>query len=316
LSEKLRVVFMGTPAFAVPSLEALLGAHEIALVVSRPDEPQGRGMRLASPPVVTRASAAGVAVLQPEKIRNAEFYERLRAAAPDVIVVVAYGKILPKEILALPRLGCVNVHASLLPKYRGAAPIQWAIARGERETGVTIMKMDEGMDTGPMLLTRALPISDDDTGETLAKKLAPLGAEALLAALPRYAAGELLPTPQPAEGATMAPILKKEDGRIDWGQTARSVSCLVRGMMPWPVAQTRLPGGAPLRVLMAREVEGKGAPGEILRADPKGGELGFVVAAGEGAVALASVQVEGRKPLPGGTFVMGTRPEIGQKLGG
>src|SRR5499427_9075366 len=226
----MRLIFMGTPEFAIPSLRNLVEAgHKIIAVFTQPDRPAGRKQVVTPPPVKVFAAEHGLAIHQPSKIKTDEArrqFEPLFKEA-DAGVVAAYGRILPEWMLNAPRHGCVNVHASLLPKYRGAAPIQWAIARGERETGVTIMKMDEGMDTGPMLLTRALAISDEDTGESLAKRLAPLGAEALLAALPGYASGAPPPAPQPTEGATMAPILKKEDGRIDWKKTAREISCLV-----------------------------------------------------------------------------------------
>lgn len=306
---------MGTPEFAVPPLKALIASHEVVLVITRPDEPSGRGMKLSSPPVAEVARAANLPVLQPQKIRTPEFYETLRQAKPDVAVVVAYGKILPREILEIPPLGCVNVHASLLPKYRGAAPIQWAIARGETETGVTIMKMDEGMDTGPILRLAPLPIAPEDTAESLAPKLSTLGAEVLLTTLSDYAEGKISPQPQPEEGASLAPILKKEDGRIDWSRPAKEIVHLVRGMRPWPVAHTTLPWGDHLRVLLAKETEGKGAPGEVLVLRPKAKDLAFVVAAGEGAVALLEVQQQGRKVQPGHTFAMGGRLSVGDRLG-
>lgn len=296
---------MGTPSFAVPSLQALLAHHDVRLVVSRPDEPQGRGQKLQSPPVALLAKEAGVPLAQPQKVRTPEFLQLLAEHQPEVIVVVAYGKILPKSVLDLPPHGCVNVHASLLPKYRGAAPIQWAIARGESVTGVTLMQMDEGMDTGPMITTASLPITEEDTSETLAPRLAALGADTLTAALPRYLAGELRPTPQPSEGATMAPILKKEDGRLQWTLPARALACVVRGMNPWPVAHCLLPNGQVLRVLQARPCEGTGAPGTVLSVNPKAKDLALTVACGDGALALLAVQQEGRKVQPGHIFATG-----------
>ena len=312
--KKLRVIFMGTPAFAVPCLEVLLQQHEVVAVISRPDEPQGRGQKLQSPPVAELAKTAGVPLLQPLKIRTPEFLQTLQGFAPEVIVVVAYGKILPKEILALPLHGCVNVHASILPKYRGSAPIQWAIVRGEEESGVTVMKMDEGMDTGPMILVKRLAITPEMTGETLYAALSALGAQALAEALPRYASGELTPTPQPTEGATMAPMLKKEDGRIDWSKTSKEIVDLVRGMKPWPVTHTQMPDHSILRVLEATTASGQGAPGTVLQADPKKKALALLVATRDGAVALTQVQQEGRKVQPGDIFAMGNKLKAGEML--
>lgn len=313
-NKKYRIIFMGTPAFAVPSLEALLSAHHVVAVVSRPDEPQGRGQRLQSPPVAEVAKREKLPLLQPEKIRNQEFYDTLKSYSPDVIVVVAYGKILPKEILTLPPHGCVNVHASLLPKYRGAAPIQWAIVKGEDETGVTIMKMDEGMDTGPMIATSVIPIQPEDTGESMFQSLSTLGAKALLEALPRYIEGELSPRPQPTEGASVAPILKKEDGKLRWTSTTRQIVDQVRGLRPWPGTYTHLPDGSLLRVLSAAPAQGQGTPGTILQADPKKKHLALLVATSDGAVSLTQVQQEGRKVQPGDIFAMGNKLKPGDVL--
>ena len=305
---------MGTPAFAVPCLEVLLRDHEVVAVVSRPDEPQGRGQRLQSPPVAELAKRANVPLLQPLKIRTPEFLQTLKDLAPEVIVVVAYGRILPKEILELPRHGCVNVHASILPKYRGSAPIQWAIVRGEVESGVTVMKMDEGMDTGPMILLKRLPITPEMTGETLYAALSSLGASALAEALPLYVSGELTPTPQPAEGATTAPMLKKEDGRLDWTKTTKEIVDLVRGMKPWPVTHTQMPDGSILRVIESAAAAGQGAPGTVLQADPKKKAMALLVATQDGAVSLTQVQQEGRKVQPGDIFAMGNKLKVGDVL--
>jgi methionyl-tRNA formyltransferase len=313
-AKKLRVIFMGTPAFAVPCLEVLLRDHEVVAVVSRPDEPQGRGQKLQSPPVAELAKQANVPLFQPLKIRTPEFLQTLTALAPEVIVVVAYGRILPKEILELPPFGCINVHASLLPKYRGSAPIQWAIVRGEAESGVTVMKMDEGMDTGPMIMLKKLAISPEMTGETLYAALSSLGAAALAEALPRYASGQLTPTPQPSEGASMAPMLKKEDGRVDWTKTTKEIVDLVRGMKPWPVTHAQMPDGSILRVLEATSATGQGAPGAVLQADPKKKAMALLVATQDGAVSLTQVQQEGRKVQPGDIFAMGNKLKVGDVL--
>ena len=256
------------------------------------------------------AEAAGVPVLQPAKARDPELAEKLRALRPDVGVVVAYGKILPQSLLDIPTHGCLNVHASLLPRYRGAAPIQWAIIRGERETGVTIMKLDAGMDTGPMLLWSKTAIRDDETGGALATRLSGMGAELMRVALTRLKAGALSETPQDHTAATMAPLLKKEQGNLDWTHPARAVSCLVRGVDPWPGAQTYL-GGDVLKIWGARPVEGSGAPGVVLGADREA----LVVACGEGAVALAELQLPGRKRLQASAFLAGRNVELGARLG-
>ncbi|HEY5765854.1 MAG TPA: methionyl-tRNA formyltransferase, partial [Candidatus Deferrimicrobiaceae bacterium] len=222
-----RVVFLGTPRFAVPSLAALAERETVTLVVTNPDRPSGRGRSVAMPPVKEEALRRGIPVYQPEKARAPESVERIRAERPDLIVVVAYGQILPQAILDIPRLFCVNVHASLLPKYRGAAPINWAIARGETVTGVTIMRMDAGMDTGPMLLARELPIGEEDTAGTMFDALSRLGADALSDALDRLRAGTLREIAQDGARATYAPMLKKEHGAIDWAKSAREVRDLV-----------------------------------------------------------------------------------------
>jgi methionyl-tRNA formyltransferase len=307
---RLRIVFMGSPEFAVPTLRALLDAEDVVAVVCQPDKPAGRGQKVVAPAVKPVAEAAGVPVLQPARARDPEFQERLRALAPDVAVVVAYGKILPQAVLDIPRHGCLNVHASLLPKYRGAAPVQWAILRGEAETGITIMKLDAGMDTGPMLLWRKMAIREDDTAGTLATRLAGAGAELMLVTLERLKAGALVETPQDGAHATLAPMIAKEMGNIDWTQPAATVRNLVRGVDPWPGAQTYL-DGEPLKVWGARVVPGSGTPGEVLAAD----RAGVVVACGEGAVSLAELQVAGRKRLPAAAFLAGRPIVQGTRLG-
>jgi methionyl-tRNA formyltransferase len=233
----MRVVFMGTPSFAVPPLAALAaGGHEILAVVAQPDRPAGRGQALREPATKAWARERGVVVLQPEKVRDGRLAAELAPRRPDVLVVAAYGRILGKDLLDLAPFGAVNVHASLLPKYRGAAPIQWAIARGERETGVTIMQMDQGLDTGDLLHQRAHSIAPSDTAETLAPRLAEAGGQALVAALALLERGGVVPVRQDPARATLAPILSKEDGRIEWSRSAADIASRLRGFSPWPGA--------------------------------------------------------------------------------
>jgi len=304
-----RVVFMGTPEFAVPSLDALARTEEVTLVVTNPDRPSGRGRALAAPPVKREAQRLGIPVTQPEKARDPGSVARIAAERPGLIVVVAYGQILPPSILDIPEYGCINVHASLLPRYRGAAPINWAIARGERVTGVTIMKMDPGMDTGPMLHVREMAIGEDDTAETMFPKLSSLGAQALVEALGKLREGTLAETPQDGNLATYAPMIKKEHGRIDWGKSAREVRDLVRGMTPWPSAFTDHEGKT-LKILAASVREGGGRPGEILSVDRDG----IVVACGEDALLLDKVQPEGGRTMSSRDFAQGRRVRKGDRL--
>jgi methionyl-tRNA formyltransferase len=304
-----RVVFMGTPAFAVPSLKALAAAEQVTLVLTNPDRPSGRGQAMTSSPVKLFAQSLGIPVFQPEKARAPESVARIAAEAPDLIVVVAYGHILPQSILDIPHIFCINVHASLLPKYRGAAPINWAIARGESVTGVTIMKMDAGMDTGPMLLARDIPIGDDDTAETIYPRLAALGAEALADALRRLHAGTLAETPQDSALATYAPMLRKEHGRIDWSRPAKDVRNLVRGMTPWPSACAGHDGKT-IKVLAADLCAATGEPGEIVSI----GKEGIAVACGDGGLCIRQLQPEGGKPMPSWSYVQGRRMAKGERL--
>ncbi|HFQ90908.1 MAG TPA: methionyl-tRNA formyltransferase, partial [Desulfobulbus sp.] len=230
MTSPLRILFMGTPDFAVPSLQALIdGPDQVVAVVCQPDRPRGRGRKLTPPPVRRCAEAAGIPVLQPSSIRTDEFHDTVRELRPDLIVVAAYGRILPGSLLNLPPMGTINVHGSLLPKYRGAAPIQWAVINGETETGVTIMQMDEGMDTGDILLPVKTPIGEEDTAGTLFARLARLGGEALVKAIALLKEGRLTPIPQDDTLATEAPMLTKEQGRLDWSRDARSLHCLIRG---------------------------------------------------------------------------------------
>lgn len=308
----IRIVFFGTPEFAVPSLRALLaGADPVVGVVCQPDKPAGRGQQVAAPPVKREALAAGVPVLQPEKLRTPDFAEVLRPLRPELIVVAAYGRILPATLLQLPRYGCINVHASLLPKYRGAAPIQWAIVGGEERTGVTIMQMNERMDAGDILLQRATPIGADETYGELQNRLADLGAAALRDALGQLHGGKLCRQPQREAEATPAPMIKKADGRIDWTQPARSIARLVRAFNPWPSAFTLLEGKL-LKIYRAHPIDtAAGAlPGTVgAIAD------GITVAAGQGALVLDELQLEGRKRLQAGEFVRGGHLHIGTMLG-
>jgi methionyl-tRNA formyltransferase len=311
----LRALFFGTPAFSVPCLEALASIADVVGVVCQPDKPVGRGLTLTAPPVKQRAEALGLPVVQPTKLRTGEFAAWVRAQSADVAVVIAYGRILPQDVLDGPRLGCVNAHASLLPKLRGAAPITWAVVRGERETGITLMKMDAGMDTGAMLAKWATPIGDDETAGELSERLSALGALAVKEGLPRYVAGELEAKPQDDSLATLAPMLKKEDGAIDFAKSANAVHDHVRGMSPWPGAFTRL-GGKIVKVhATARTTvtppEGA-SPGEVVLAD----KARVVVACGErDAIELTRVQLEGRKAIAAGEWVMGRGVARGDRLG-
>jgi methionyl-tRNA formyltransferase len=324
----MRIIFMGTPELACASLQALLASadFQVVAVVTQPDRPKGRDLKLQPSSVKEIALRAKLPVLQPERARNQEFIAGLRKAGSDLIAVVAYGQILPKSILDLPRLGCLNVHTSLLPKYRGAAPIQWAILNDEPETGVTIMKMDVGMDTGDILAQETTPIDAEDTAQTLHDRLAKMGAELLLRTIPAYTAGKIQSRPQPAEGATYAPKIKKEDGQIDWGQPARAIWNRVRGLVPWPGAFTRLSStssatedlsrrsGAKadlLKIWQAEPVDLSGPPGEILRAD----KAGLVIGCGVGALRILALQREGGRRLIAGEFLAGHPLKPGQRLG-
>jgi len=309
---RLRTVFMGTPRFAVPSLAALAGVADVTLVLCNPDRPAGRGRSMASPPVKEEAMRCGIPVFQPEKARHPDAVARIAAEAPDLIVVVAYGHILPESILDIPRLGCLNVHASLLPKYRGAAPINWAVARGETVTGITIMRMDVGMDTGPILHVREMPIGREDTAETMFSRLSILGAEALREALRNLQEGTLDVTPQDAALATYAPMLTKEHGRIDWSRPAGEVRNLVRGMTPWPSAFT-LHAGKTLKVLASAVAGESGAvarAGEVVGL----GRDGIAIACGEGVLRLQVVQPEGGKAMDAWAYAHGRRVATGERL--
>ncbi|MGE5126987.1 MAG: methionyl-tRNA formyltransferase [Betaproteobacteria bacterium] len=315
----MRVVFMGSGAFAVPSLEALLDAgHDVAALVTQPDREKGRGQDLSAPPTKAVATGRGVPVLQFRRVREPEAQEALRALRPELQVVVAFGQILPRSVIELAPLGTVNVHASLLPRYRGAAPIQWAIARGEVETGVTTMQIDEGLDTGPTLLQRRLGIGPEETAAELEPRLARLGAELLLETLRGLAGGTLAARPQDHARATLAPILKKEDGRIDWSQPARAIAWRVRGFFPWPGSFT-LHDGRLLKLLRVRlqdaspgSIEGGPAPGEILSVSADG----VTVTCGAGSrLQVLEVQPESRRAMPASAWAAGARLRPGTSLG-
>ncbi|RMG59738.1 MAG: methionyl-tRNA formyltransferase [Deltaproteobacteria bacterium] len=306
---------MGTPDFAVPSLKVLIESEEVVLVVTNPDKPKGRGKKVLPPPVKEVALQAGIPVFQPLRLKgNEEAVREIASYRPDLIVVVAYGKILPPEVLSIPKLFCVNVHASLLPKYRGAAPIQWSLINGETRTGVTIMKMDEGMDTGPILLMREEEIRDDDDAGTLSGRLSLLGAEALREALDLLRRGELVETPQNDSEATYAPMISKEMGEIDWSQPAEKVRNLVRGLSPQPGAFTSFRGKR-LKVRRAAVEEmplDKGLPPGTV-ADVR--KDGIVVACGDGSLLLQVLQPEGKKEMDAWAFAQGYRVSRGECLG-
>ncbi len=297
----LKVAFAGTPAFASAALEAIIEAgFEVPLVLTQPDRPAGRGMKLVASPVKQLALAHGIAVDQPERLRTDAQRAALAASAPDVLVVAAYGLILPPPVLALPRLGCINIHASLLPRWRGAAPIHRAIEAGDAETGITIMRMDEGLDTGPMLAMRALPILPRDTTASLHDKLAALGAEMIVETLLQLSAGPLTETPQPEAGVTYADKISREEAAIDWRRPAIELDRAVRAFNPFPVATGRL-SDTVIKIWQAEPVEGGGAPGEVLGADGKG----VRVACGEGALRLIDLQRPGSRRMSAGEFLRG-----------
>ncbi len=311
----MRAIFMGTPEFALHSLAATDDLCDLLAVVAQPDRKQGRGQRSAPPPTARWAVEHAIELLQPEKIRPPEVLDALAALEPEVIVVAAYGKILPRAILELPRLGCVNVHASLLPRYRGAAPIQWAIARGERETGLTLMQMEEGLDSGPILLQRSCPILPEDTGESLGKRLSLLGGELLREGLPKLERGELRAVRQDDSAATLAPMLKREDARLDWRLPAQQLHDRIRAFQPWPGASCKLPDGAELKILASAAVEatpGAAEPGTILAAD----RGALTIAAGVGALRLLELQPEGRRRMRAADFLAGHPLATGEKLQG
>jgi methionyl-tRNA formyltransferase len=303
---------MGSDEFSVPSLLALNMAHEVAGVVTQPDRPAGRGRELTPNPVKTTAEAIGLPVFQPPSISASEAMVQLGEWMPDVIVVAAFGQILRLPILELPPMGCVNVHASLLPRWRGASPVVHAILEGDEETGVTIMKMDEGLDTGPILAQESTTIEVDDTAGTLGARLAEMGAQLLVEVLPVYLDGDVEPRPQPDEGVTYAPQLQKADGEIDWSQSADRIDRITRAYSPWPSAYTHWQGRRLkiLETILLPEWGGNKEPGTVFV-----DEVSPVVATGDGALWVTRLQLEGRKPMSSDQFLLGQADLVGSVLG-
>ena len=308
----MRIVFMGTPEFAVPSLKALLDAgYGVVGVFTQPDRPVGRGHKLAACPVKKLAVERGVPVYQFERLRNEEGLACLRALAPDIVVTAAFGQILSQALLDVPKMGTVNVHASLLPAYRGAAPINWCILNGETRTGVTTMLTDAGVDTGAMLLRRETDIGEVETAAELSARLSQLGAELLIETLKGYIAGEIAPTPQDERLASRQPMLKKEMGLIDWTRSAKEIACQARGLDPWPSAYTDYLGGT-LKIYRARPAMGEGEPGTVLRSSAK---EGLFVACGEGALEVLEMQAPGGKRMSARAYLAGKKIEPGTRFG-
>ena len=305
----MRVVFMGTPEFAVPSLKQLIDdGHQVVGVFAQPDKPKGRGYKLAPPPVKEAAMEYNIPVYQPTSMRDGTALEILKELAPDVIIVVAYGKILPKEILELPPKGCINVHGSLLPKYRGAGPIQWSVINGEKVTGVTTMYMGEGLDTGDMLLKEETPIGENETSGELHDRLCLVGAHCLSETMKKLEEGALEPVAQDDSISTYAPMLNKEMAKIDFTKSMSELHDLIRGLSPWPVAYTSL-NGTLLKVHRAVKAQGHGEPGTLL--DKKK----MVIACGDGALEFLEVQMAGAKRMSAGDFLRGKQLQPGIKLG-
>jgi len=310
--QQLRIIFMGTPDFGASSLKALIdGPDNIVAVITQPDRPKGRGKKLTPPPVKILAETAGIPVLQPATIRTEEFRNGLLSYQPDLVVVTAYGKILPPSLLELAPMGCINVHGSLLPQHRGAAPIQWAVIKGDSEVGVTVIRMDEGMDTGDILLKSSITTTPDETSGTLFIKLAQLGSETLLRAIQGLKDGTIAVTPQDHSQATEAPMLKKTDGSIDWSKSAGELESLIRGLDPWPSAfcflgTKRLRLFSPEIVYKANDAQ----PGSLLRSDKRG----LLVACGKDTLLIKEVQPEGKKRMPVEAFLCGCSLKPGALL--
>jgi methionyl-tRNA formyltransferase len=308
----MRIVFMGTPEVAAVSLARLLeGSDPVVGVVTQPDRAAGRGQTVIPSPVRQVAERHGIAVLTPEKMRDPAFLSALNHWAPQLIVVVAYGRILPRQILDLPALGCLNVHYSLLPKYRGAAPVAWAVVNGEEKSGVTTMQLVEKMDAGPTFLQREIPLASDETAGSLQAKLAPVGAALLMETIAKLKAGSLTPRAQDEQEATYAPMLKKEDGLIDWRLPAAAIERRVRGLSPWPSAYTQLDGKL-LKIHRASVITGQpgATPGEVVRAD----KFALWIATGAAVLSLDEVQLENKKRLPAADFLRGAKIEKGARL--
>lgn len=295
------IIFFGTPEFAVPSLKALISRGEkILLVVTQPDKPKGRGKNLQAPEIKKVALQYELPLCQPEKIKDDNFIKKLKSLNPEFAIVVAYGKILPKEILEIPKHGCINLHASLLPKYRGAAPIQWALINGEKITGVTTMIIDEGLDTGPILLQKEISINDEDNAETLSEKLSVIGAELIIETIDKMRKGIITPKPQTGE-ITYAPQLKKDDGKINWNNSAKKIFNLVRGTYPWPCAYSFLKDER-VKIIKTEVLEGNAAPGLIIKAKNE-----LIVGTQEGLLRILLIQPEGKKIMTAKEFISGRK---------
>ncbi len=307
----MRVVFMGTPEFALPTLEGLIDSGvQIVGVFTQPDRPKGRGRKLVASPVKRLALEQGLPVFQPQRLREKDAVKQVRELNPELIVVVAYGQILPQEVLDIPKYGCINVHASLLPRHRGAAPINKAIIDGDSTAGVTTMQMDAGLDTGAMLVKKSLNIFPNEDAEQLHDRLAQLGREGMDETLARLCAGTLVSEAQDDERSTYAPMLKKEDGLIDWSRSALDIHNQVRGLHPWPGAYTQL-NGEVLKIADTRVAQESGEPGQILAIDKRG----VVVACGEGSVQICQLQLPGKKMLAAADFARGAKLQLGVTLG-
>jgi len=313
MGHKYKIIFMGTPQFSVPGLKALHeNGHDVVLVVTQPDRPQGRGRKVTPSPVKAAATELGIPVIQPSAVKTAEFADQLKTYQPDFQIVIAYGRILPESVLAIPQFGTINVHASLLPKLRGAAPIHWAVINGEQESGVCSMLMDKGMDTGDVLLSAQEPIKPDDTAGSLHDRLAVKGAKILIETLKKFAERTIQPIPQDSSLATYAPMLNKDDGLINWNQTAGSIERFIRGVTPWPGAYT-FSGETRLKIFQSTpiEVEVSEAPGTVLRGFPD--ELR--VATGDGALSILEIQGASGKRMAIGDFLKGHHIPPGTVLG-
>lgn len=308
-----KILFMGTPEFAIPSLKALLDSEDqVVGVVTRPDKEKGRGREISPSPVKELALKRGILCFQPPRVKDESFIERIRELGIDLIVVAAFGQIIPKAILQIPSKGCINVHPSLVPKYRGAAPINWALINGEEETGATTFLMDEGMDTGNILLSRNTSILSQDNAKTLGDRLSHMGAELLLETISSLKKGDLLPIPQNHAEATYAPKLRKEDGLIQWNRKASEICNQIRGMNPWPCAFTKWKGSH-LKIYDAKDLEErtKEEPGTIVKIEPDG----IYVSTGKGYLIIKELQLEGRKKLKAEEFLRGVRIQAGERLG-
>lgn len=302
-----RIIFMGTPAFACPTLQTLIDRNEnVIAVFTQPDRPKGRGQKLQPPPVKELAATCNIPVFQPPKVRVPEVIEQIRELKPDLIVVVAFGQILPKALLEIPPQGCVNVHASLLPRYRGAAPLNWCIVNGETETGVTTMLMDVGLDTGPMLLKKATPLDPDEDIHCLHDRMSLLGAQLLSETLDGLKAGRITPEPQDDNQSCYAPLLKKEHGLIDWHNPARAVHNQVRGLAAWPGTISWL-DGSPFKLYRTAVAQGSGTPGTVIAVSKEGIE----VACGEGSLIIKELQAPGSRKMDAGSFLAGHPIPVG-----